>query len=133
MAKADDETTYLLVMKDSTKRKVKVPTKWRVTFGAMFPGSKGAPPGGGVALRFYDGTQQKACFNDVESFRDMNIVLEEEVVHTRQETYRKEGDGEGEAIVAEVHVKEWRNPDKPEATKATAGEPGKLIKLVKQG
>lgn len=97
------ETTYLLVMKDDTLRRVKVPSSWKVTFGAMFPGSKGSPPGGGIALRFYDGTQQKACFNDVESFRDMSIEIEERITTTKQETFtRQAGDGRGKAVVVEA-------------------------------
>jgi len=134
MAKAPsaDETVYLLEMADGTKKKVTVPSSWKVTFGPLIPPGRGQPSHGEVSLRFYEGKEkQRACFTGVKAFRDMSINMQEEVVHTRQETYRKEGDGDGEAVIAEVHVKEWRDPDKPQEKKKE--EPGKLVKLVRSG
>lgn len=128
MTAATDKTTLLLTMKDGTLKKIEIPAKWKVTFGPLFPGSKGAPPGGGVALRLYDGSLQKACFTDVESFRDMSIGIVERVTTTKQESYRKQGDEQGEVIVAEVQVHEWRNPDEPKGNSKDAdSRPGQML------
>jgi hypothetical protein len=113
----ESKTTYLLTMKDGDLKKITIPSSWKLTFGCLFPGSKGIAPSGGAALRVYDGTQQKAVFTDVESFRDMGIQIEERITTTKQETYTKQGDGAGKAVVVEAQIHEWRNPDQPVATK----------------
>lgn len=108
-------TTYLLLMRDNTKKKVTVPTKWKVTFGPLVPGSKdgGLNSSGATSLRFYDGTNQKAVFTGVESFRDMSIGIEEEVVKEQEETLFKETPEGRKSFIVQGRVKEWINPDAP--------------------
>lgn len=127
-------------MKDGLQKRIKIPAGWKVTFGPLVPGSKDGSlnSSGALALRLWSGSKgseiQHAVFTGVESFRDLSIELIEQVEEIRQETYRKEGDMSGEAIHAEVKVKNWRNPDKPEvkpqADTRTEGTPGRLIQLV---
>lgn len=112
----EEETTYLLEMKEGPQRKITVPTKWKVTFGMVAPGkpgSSGYNDRGGLCLRLYEGTIQRACFMDVLSFRDMAIAIEELVTETKTERVRRQTpEGEKDFLI-EAHVKEWRNPDQP--------------------
>lgn len=143
MAKVSSEETktLLLCMRDGLRKKITIPAGWKVTFGPLVPGSKDTSINGrdAMTLRLWSGSKgaeiQHAVFTGVEAFRDTSIELIEEVEETRQETFRKEGDASAEAIVAEVKVKNWVNPDKPETTSqaassATRGSPGRLIQLV---
>lgn len=108
-------TTYLLTMKDGTRRKVTVPSAWKVTFGPLVPGSKDTTlnSSGATSLRFWDKANQKAVFVGVESFRDMSIAIEEEVVKRQEETFFKDTPAGRKAVVVEGSVREWRNPDQP--------------------
>ena len=81
----DNLRTYLIVHEDGTRRKITIPSTWRVTFGpAARGGNMPKRPGGPsykmpMALRFYENdTQQRAIFTDVVSFRDMSIPIQEE-------------------------------------------------------
>lgn len=108
-------TTYMLNMGDGTKQKITIPSAWILTFGPIIPGvpkdSNSRVPA--VALRIYDGKQQKAVFTGVESFRDTSIEILVETVKTEQETfYRGEGKDK-QAVVMEARVREWQNPDQP--------------------
>lgn len=107
-----EKCTYLLMMKDGTKQKVTVPSHWKVTFGNLTPGNNGhnASP---VSIRFYDGVHQKAVFTNLESFRDLSIGIEEEVVKTQAETFYKDTPQGKRQVVMEGTVREWRNPDAP--------------------
>jgi hypothetical protein len=130
------KTTYLLTMKNGDLKKVTVPSSWKVTFGPLVPGGKNGYNGhDGVALRFYAGKdQQKAVFTDVLNFRDMSIEIVERVTTTKQESYRKEGEDQGQVIIAEVQVHEWKNPDEPKSDSNKAAmetAPGGLLRLAK--
>lgn len=112
------KTTFMLIMKDGTKRKVTVPEDWKVTFGPLMPGSKDAShnSSAATALRFYTGKdRQKAVFTGVESFRDMSIGMEEEVVKTQAETFYKDTPEGKKQFIVEGNVREWQNPDAPKA------------------
>lgn len=124
-----EKTTFLLTMKDGTLKKVTVPSDWKVTFGPLCPGSKGETNGyGSTSLRFYTGKdKQKAVFTQVESFRDMDIEIEERVTTTRKETYIKQGDDQGEAVVVDHNVHEWINPDSPPKGYQAPQRPGGLL------
>lgn len=108
----EETTTYLLYMKDGSQKKVTVPSSWKVTFGALYPGKEANH--GKTGLRFYSGTnKQHAVFTEVESFRDASIKFEERVTTSKEETFYK-GDGEQrKAVVVEGQVHEWINPDEP--------------------
>ena len=126
----------LLTMQDGTQKKLTIPDDWKVTFGALVPGQKESA--GKIGLRLWSGTKgkeiQHAVFTDVSCFRDMSIGIEEQIEEKRQETFRREGAEEGdEAMVAEVKVKRWVNPDAPAAVKERPKpvQPGALIALVR--
>lgn len=130
MAQEESKTTYLLEMDDGGKKKVTVPANWKVTFGALVPGSKDGRynGGGGIALRFYEGSdkgKQHAVFVGVKSFRNLdNIGILEEIVETKREVMHRQGDDSGEQFVAEASVKTWVNPDAPKATPSAFGPAG---------
>src|SRR5580765_5304474 len=84
------QTTYLLIMKDGTKQKITCPTKWTLTFGPLCPGTKDNNGYNATSLRIRDGQHQKAVFTGVESFRDMSMSIETEIVKTQQETFYKD-------------------------------------------
>lgn len=111
--KAPETTTYIVEMRDGSRKKITVPKSWRVTFGLFAPGS--ARNVGKSALRFYEGSKenQRAVFQDVEAFRDMSIVLEEEITKTQDEILTKETPEGRKQFVVQASVKTWRNPDTP--------------------
>ena len=138
MAQAKDitesKTTYMLEMKDGERKKVTVPSTWKVTFGPICPGSKDGSynSSGGLALRFYEGAdagkgKQHAVFVGVASFRDTSIEIQEEITETKQETLMRQGENGGEHFIVEANVKTWRNPDMPNDQPSAftpAGVPG---------
>lgn len=78
-----DMTTYLVVTTQG-KKKVTVPSSWKVTYGPVSPGSKYG--GGDNVLRFYEAeNKQRALFTNVREFRDLSI----EVVSQKIEKRRK--------------------------------------------
>ena len=105
-------TTYILEMKDGKRKKITVPSSWKVTFGLFAPGAVGNA--GKSALRFYEGSKenQRAVFMEVESFRDMSVPLEEEITKTQDEILSKDTPEGRKQFVVSASVKEWRNPDK---------------------
>lgn len=129
----------LLTMRDGTQKKITIPDDWKVTFGAMIPGQKESA--GRIALRLWSGTKgreiQHAVFCDVDSFRDMSIEIMEQIERTQSETFVRQGAEDGEALMAEVRVKEWVNPDQPktgpEVQLRGAPTPGALVRLVRGG
>jgi len=115
MAKNQDYSTYLLEMKDGSQKKITIPSDWIITFGALIPGSQSNM--GKLGLRIRKGTQQKAVFQDVESFRDTSMAIEERITTVKEETFFK-GDGDNrKAVVVEGKVHEWVNPDQPRPQK----------------
>jgi hypothetical protein len=111
MKNDEEKITYLLEMKDGSQRKICIPTNWVLTFGALIPGSQNN--NGRMGLRIRKGQQQMAVFQDVESFRNTAIEIEERITTVKEETFFK-GDGENrKAVVVEGKVHEWVNPDAP--------------------
>lgn len=109
--KEKESTTYLLEMKDGSQKKITIPSDWVITFGALIPGSPNNM--GKMGLRIRKGQKQMAVFQDVESFRDTSITIEERITTVKEETFFK-GDGENrKAVVVEGKVHEWVNPDAP--------------------
>jgi hypothetical protein len=107
----DDTVTYLIELDDDTLKKITVPADWTVTFGALIPGQQSN--GGRLGMRFWKGKQQKALFQNVKSFRDLSIKLEERVTTRKEETYYKGDEDNRKAVVVEGKVHEWINPDEP--------------------
>lgn len=107
--------TYILTMRDGAQKKVTVPANWKVTFGALVPGSKNHEQnsGGATALRFYEGaSQQRACFVGVTEFRDKSIDIMEKIVDVQSEQIAKR-DSEGNVKHYNVQATEskWIDPD----------------------
>ncbi len=112
MKDSASKTTYLLEMKDGSQKKITIPSNWVLTFGALIPGSQSNM--GKLGLRVRCGTQQKAVFQDVESFRDTSMEIEERITTVKEETfYKDDGKGDRKAVVVEGKVHEWVNPDSP--------------------
>lgn len=105
------KTTYIMHLRSGELRRITVPSNWRVTFGPLVPGKEGR---GSPGLRFYEGDNQRACFTDVESFRDASIDIEERVTREKQQVMRKETPSGSKDYVVSARVSEWRNPDAPE-------------------
>lgn len=135
---AEGKRRLILTMQDGTQKKLEIPSDWKVTFGALVPGQKESA--GRLGLRLWSGSKgremQHAVFTNVESFRDAEIALLEQVEETQSETFVRQGDESGEAIQAEVKVKKWVNPDEPkgqvehsQSTRKVA--PGQLVSLVR--
>jgi hypothetical protein len=79
------------------KKRITVPSTFKVTYGPLFVGGKGAfaDQGGGAVLRFYENdTKQRALFRSVLSFRDLSLPLMQEIVTVEAEAV-SEDDGKG--------------------------------------
>ncbi len=104
-------TTYLIVHKDSTERKITVPSDWKVTFGPATAGfSKGTSGGPTVplALRFYENEKkQRAIFTDVVSFRDLSIKTEVKKQTVQEKDGYMECDGQRKATTFRAVMEEW--------------------------
>lgn len=106
-----DTKTLIVETRMNELRKITIPKHWRVTFGPMVPGVK---EGGKAALRLYDGEDQKACFTDVNSFREEGIELLERVTKTKKQAVTRHTPTGDRQVIAEMRVTEWRDPDSPD-------------------
>jgi hypothetical protein len=116
MKNSVEMTTYLIEFENRTKKKITVPSAWKVTFGPSYVGPNKQTIGRQfnipLALRFYEANdKQRAIFTDVTSFRDMSIQIEEEIVNTKIKEGFVEVDGTRKATSFSATVKEWVNPD----------------------
>ena len=113
----DEKRTYILNMKDGAKQKITVPSKWKLSFGPLVPGSKGGDYNGrdNLVLRLWEGNKdnQRAVFVGIESWRDtQELSIEIEQVEKRQQQVMVEVPGEGQkACVVEAELRKWVNPD----------------------
>lgn len=114
---AEAKRTYILNMKDGTKTKISVPSKWKLTFGPLVPGSKdyNQNSSSALVLRIYEGNKdnQRAVFTGVESWRDTaDLTIEVQQIETRQQTIQVEVPGEGARDMAvEAKTSRWVDPD----------------------
>lgn len=113
----DTKTTYLIEFTDGKRKKIKVPSDWKVTFGpvavrkstSLHKDYQNKMP---LALRFYESeTKQRAIFTNVASFRDTSIEVQEERVTTDVKDGIMEVDGSRKVMAVKTEVKEWINPD----------------------
>lgn len=119
--KTEGSTTYLLIMGDDTKRKFTCPTRYKLTFGPLVPGSKDTTYNSrdALVLRVYDGANQKAVFTGVKAFRDTSLQFEEEIVQTKAETFQaRDAEGNERQVVVEGAIRTWINPDSPKPQKS---------------
>ena len=108
MSKATDERELLVKTKSEGELRIRIPATWKVTFGPL--SMKGYSEGN--ALRIYESDkQQRACFVDVVSFRDLSIPVLRKL--TRKERIAKEQrDGKGNSSYeerVEVNEGEWED------------------------
>lgn len=68
-------TTYLIKMADGGHKRVTVPDRWKVTFGAVSMGAKGMNEKG-WCVRFYQGTKQQAVFLGCKELRSDKVKVE---------------------------------------------------------
>jgi len=114
---AEEKRTYILNMKDGTKQKITVPSKWKLSFGPLVPGSKGGDYNrhDNLVLRLWEGNKdnQRAVFVGVESWRDtQELAIEVEQVEKRQQQVMVDVPGEGQkACIVEAELRKWVNPD----------------------
>lgn len=109
--------TYVLKLKDDSVKKVTVPASWKVTFGALVPGSKDHN-GSTTALRFYEGKdQQRACFVGVVEFRDSSLEVLDRIEDVQTEIIEKaDGEGNMKNYTVEARETKWVNPDQPKSS-----------------
>ena len=70
----DELRTYEITFSDRGPMRITIPATWKVTYGAVVPGSK---IGGTYGLRIWEtGEKQRAVWANVESFRDLSIQTE---------------------------------------------------------
>ena len=119
----DREVTYLVEFTDGSRKKITVPDTWKVTFGPVVKSLRSTTSATNieyrdkipVALRFYESeTKQRAIFTNVKSFRDMSILIEEEVITTKDKIGRMEVDGISKNVSVKAEMRDWVNPDSEE-------------------
>lgn len=104
---------YLLIHKDGSRKKITVPSDWKVTYrtylkGPATPGDREMP----IALRFYENeTKQRAVFTDIVSFRDMSIPVLEEKIERKDKFGTLEVDGGSKRVSVVAETREWVDPD----------------------
>lgn len=114
------DKVYLLEVQGGQKR-VTVPSNWKLTFGPAVPysgkpgvvGHNGESIVQGYSLRFYDGSKDnlRAIFTGVKSFRDIAIPIMEKRTQSQQKVVNTQSQGKSKAVVVDVQVTEWVNPD----------------------
>ena len=74
---ADPEAKVtLLVQRDRNGDfTIQIPASWKVTFGAVNPGSNGHSGRDLHCLRIYEGEKLRAVYCDVRGFRDLSIPM----------------------------------------------------------
>lgn len=112
-SKKTGNVTYLFKMKDGSAQKATMPASWKLTYGMIAPGKPGSSYNNSdkMCVRAYDGTLLQAVFTEVESFRNMDIEVMEQIVETKQETIVKETPEGNKAFLVEAKSRSWRNPD----------------------
>lgn len=107
--------TYILNLRNGDTRKVSVPATWTLTFGPTIPyAGKNTGVSNGTALRFYEGSGKdklRACFTDVEAFRDSALPIQERRTTIQRQTVQKAARGGMRNMDVEARVTEWVNPD----------------------
>jgi hypothetical protein len=100
--------TYLIERSNETVR-VTVPASWKVTFGPVSAGNRGAFSGEeGMCLRFYESAnQQRAIFTRVRSFRDTSIPMEKLVIERQNKAEMKAGAKGHKHSEEEVREEKW--------------------------
>ncbi len=120
----NDNRIYLIEHDNGIKRKITIPSDWRVTFGPAAVGMNKNPTNRlkmPMALRFYeDENRQRAIFTDIVSFRDMSIPIEEERVTTENKQGVMDVDGASRSVHFEAKIKSWINPDDENEVNAPA-------------
>jgi hypothetical protein len=74
-----EETIEYLVIQDRGEFVVELPAFWRVTFGAVNPGSGNVGRHDLHCLRVWEGEKLRAVFCDVRGFRDLSLPLARKV------------------------------------------------------
>jgi hypothetical protein len=71
----EETKTYEIVFGDSTRKRLTIPAKWIITFGAVVPSAVGVKggPSREWGIRIREGTQQRAAFAGVVEFFDITI------------------------------------------------------------
>lgn len=104
--------TYLLKMKTGKEQRITIPEDWKLTFGPLLPGQNSINQR--PALRIYETKEkQRACFNDVEWFRDEDIKVEEKITRTQGKKVCQAGPDGNRDVVVEARFTEWVDPDDP--------------------
>lgn len=112
--KPTETKSYILTMRDKTKRKITIPAHWKLTFGSLIPYS--GRPGSGdptPALRVYEGNKEnlRAAFRDVMEFCDSDIGIavpdgDRVVIHAKQKGL-KNGDMDVDLIPTDTPI--WKD------------------------
>lgn len=107
------ETRTYEIVTTRGKQRVTVPESYKITFGAVVPGSKANGYGGGWGLRIWEtADKQRAVFSDVISFRDLSIPIEVAAVRKFGSDEWIADDGTWVGKNAELVEKGWMSIDR---------------------
>jgi hypothetical protein len=95
---------------------IDIPVAWKVTYSKVNPANGGFDS---LALRVYEGEQQqRACFTDVVSFRDLSIPFRRRVKKSKEQTNAERGPKGRKFSHEESHDYEWVPEDSDAPTGA---------------
>lgn len=94
--------TYEIVTVEDTFR-IEIPASYKVTYGMLHPGTRGSwnynNNGGGFTLRIYESeAKQRACFQNVLSFRDVSLPLSRKTRKVNRSRNAADSDGGNESL-----------------------------------
>jgi hypothetical protein len=89
-----DATIRYLVSQDKGEFVIEIPANWKVTFGAVNPGSADGMRRDLHCMRVYEGEKVRAVYCDVRGFRDLSIPMARKVQsETRASTWSQDSTG----------------------------------------
>lgn len=91
--KDPDAKIRYLVQQQQADFVIEIPASWKVTFGAVNPGSE-MGRGALHCMRVYEGEKVRAVYCDVKGFRDLSIPMARKVQsETRASEWRSDSEG----------------------------------------
>lgn len=103
----------LLVMQERGEFVIQIPPTWKVTFGAVNPGSQMS--GRDLhCLRVYEGEKLRGVYCDVRGFRDLSIPLMRKVhKETGSAEWTQDSEGNFERNEKVIAERSWAPPENP--------------------
>ena len=114
---SDEMKAIIMERPEGKKRRIEIPVDYKITFGAVCPGSKYSGSGGhlGWCLRVYKSKENPvAVFTDVVSFREESLSVREQVTRSRSKRLDKHGRSGSSGGYINPKVTSWVDPDNPD-------------------